>query len=774
MKKNMKLWRLLPVCQLLLACVLFSSSCDEKTNFVVNPATLCSCEASIEGSCFEIAESWKHTAHNLLEVSARDFINGEFVGTKCQGEVGVAKEWNPFFFNSWRPVDGFKYNMSATLDYFNWNYGDDDDWNLHVIPTPPFSFLISDVEVLHPDSVDDHLKCGPPFSCMEAEVSPDKQFWNNPWFSLPSTNPPDTQGNGHSFLEGRQMGFYGPWIMDANHDFRSEIHPIDMMWFKDRFERGVGGSGPPLDIFWLMLLQDNTGRFDDRDNFDCDGSAPAGWRPWADSPRSGQFNVAFEVDPQREAANFFIFELFNRFVVTSQDGNARQDADDGKSHALEINGRVVVRVEEEQPNDDDLGVTFTNLCLGADGKLRGFVSIRSKIGGNDDRDEEGFHIFYVTRSLTPTRPGAVALDVADLPTLLLTSKEMGGSLKGDGNHFTGDLQLTLHGNDRTTDRDYAISKIEFAGQDIRRELRFEQNKRAKEVLIRDLPLVSDGTLTITSSSGLILKLRTPTLSPSPGIEETITRSAIDANAGRFLSASVGGIPGASLPKDKKLSALQELQLKFHPLYAPYEGNEVITDTPSAFASEINQAIAKNEQKKLEELFNSAQPFTLAWTFEATNLATGRPVAVYTDKPGAEGVQIELMSGNRANDTLKIKFASPGSSGIIELRAKASVTDTKGKTTIVEHRVWSHGFQSTSKEVDEWVPLIQALAGVKDRSALLAPWPPRKPQQFSLVPDGKARHAHIMNAYLRETVRDRQITIEELRSIIRALKKFSVV
>jgi hypothetical protein len=104
-------------------------------------------------------------------------------------------------------------------------------------------------------------------------------------------------------------------------------------------------------------------------------------------------------------------------VVTSQDADARRDADNGRSHALEFNGRVVVRVEEEQPNDDDLGVTFTDICLAPDGKLRGFVSIRSKIGGNDDRDEEGFHVLYVARSKSVSRPDAQAPEVGDLPTL---------------------------------------------------------------------------------------------------------------------------------------------------------------------------------------------------------------------------------------------------------------------------------------------------------------------------------------------------------------------
>jgi hypothetical protein len=53
-------------------------------------------------------------------------------------------------------------------------------------------------------------------------------------------------------------------------------------------------------------MQDNTGRFDDEDNFDCDGNTPPTWKPWTHSPLAGQFNIAFEVDPTREVVSFFI------------------------------------------------------------------------------------------------------------------------------------------------------------------------------------------------------------------------------------------------------------------------------------------------------------------------------------------------------------------------------------------------------------------------------------------------------------------------------------
>lgn len=744
------------VCSLLLVCVLSNNSCDgEKANFVVKPSELCGCEAGIEGHCARVAGNWKFTVQNLEEVSAFDFSNNNFVGTRCQAE-------------DWQPVTGYKYNMAGTLHHFNWETGgwfDDDDWNLYVVPDPPFHYLIKDVIAAKDNGGDIHSCDG--LACMEAETSPDKEFWHNGWFFLPtsSAHPIDKEGNGYSWLEGRKMGFFGPWIMDSNHEYRPEIHPVEMMWFKDHFPSGTGGSPVPFDVFWLFFIQDNTGRFDDEDNFECDGFTPSGWRPWAHSPLAGQFNIAFEVDPRSEAVSFFISEVARRFVVTGTDAAALEDADDGVSHALEVNGKVVVRVQEEQPLDNDLGVTFTNLCLGSDGKLRGFVTIKSKIGGNDDSDEEGYHVLRVSRTVA-TRPDVVTPPKHDFPVLVFESEEVGGSLKGDGNHFTADLWLILNGNDRMTDRDFEISKIDFAGPDIRRELRFEQNKQEKKVLIRDLPLVQNGTFTITSASGLVSTRRMAGLSPFPGMKDTITRSAIDVNAGRFLSASVGGVPGVTLPKGKKLSALQETHLKLYPRYAPYLGDEPKTDARSSFANEINEAIAKNDQKKLEKFFNSAQPFTLEWTFEATNLATGKPVPVSTDRTDSQGVQIEFMSDPLPKDTLKIRFPSSGLDGIIELRAKATVTDTKGKTSVLEHRVWSHGFQSAGREVDDWLPLIHVLSGVRDKSEIFAPERNRK--EFSF-PDIKKRRAFLVKGYVQQALKDKQITVGELRDVLRAIK-----
>ncbi|MDQ3666555.1 MAG: hypothetical protein M3410_08250 [Acidobacteriota bacterium] len=748
------------VALLVVSPIFLGSSCGSSDNFIVNSATLCSCSASTEGQCFVIAELWKHTANNLLEVSANDLTNGEFIGTECEGEPGAVD-------NVWRAVDGFQYNMVGTLNHFNWSYTADEDWNIHVIPNPPFTFLIDNVEALHPGSKSWHKKCGEP-RCMETEVSPDKQFWTNPWFFAPGIRPEDTDRNGYSWLEGRQMGFYGPWVMDMDHSFGSEIHPVHNLWFKDHFEGGFGGP-EPFDIFWLMFLQDNTGRFDGTISTVM-GQRRVGGNPGQTHRDPVASMLRLKLILRKRWLVFTSKSCSNEFVVTSQDADARLDADDGTSHALELNGKVVVRIQEGQPIDDDLGVTFTNLCLGTDGKLRGFVSIRSTIGGNDDLDEEAFHILYAIRSVRKTRPDVVSPDIGNLPVLLGTAKEKGGSLATEGDHYTGDLQLTLHGNKYTTDRDYTISKIEFAGRDRRQEIRFKQQGNAKEVLISSVPLIG-GQIIVTTASGRTVSVPSRSVSLSPIFEATVARSYVDAAAAKYLAASVGGITGSPDPSSQTLTALQEVSLKLSPRYVAYDTSRNKSDFPSTFAEELNQLISKDRSKSAN-LSPIKQSFTVAWGFEAVNLANGQSVPVYTDnRASSDVVRVQLPPNNSIKESVKIEFPT-APNGIIELRATATVTDQKGETTAVVHRLWSHAFQSMDS-ADEYALLVQTLTGLRDRSVLLLPRPNIKPGDIVLPPDAKKRSAYILNSYLRKTVSDKQVTIEELRTIVHALKNYSV-
>lgn len=741
----------------------FITNC-KNDNQVIDPSTLCHCDASIEGHCFEVTQTWSNVVNNLMEVYGRDFKRGEWVGTDCQGETGVAWDWPPFYFNSWQPVDGFKTNMSAVLHEFNWNIGDDDDWNMHLVPTPPFAHLITDVEALHDESIDNH-NCGGQH-CMEGEISPDKKFWNNPWFFQPGKDSRDAGRNGYSWLEGRQMGFYGLWIMDANHDYKSEIHPANMMWFKDHFEGGFGSS-KPFDIFWLMLMQDNTGRFDDRDNFDCDGDAPAGWKPWEDSPKSGEFNIAFLVNPSTEVVSFSINELFKRFVVTSQDDEAKKDADDGTSHALEINGKVVVKVDETQPNDDDLGVTFSNLCMRPDGKLQGFVTIRSMVGGNDDKDEEGFHILYLTRTISSTRPVIHPPKLEALPRLMVTQQEVPGSVKNNGKKLVADLKLILTGSDSATADDYTLSKVQYSNAGVQTPISFEQGRGAKEVLLKNIPIKRGGAIVVTTASGLTSDLPSPYIEASSVIADTVTRqgNGQDAYAG-ISQLLLGKVTSAS---GRQLAFSSEMTIKLIPHFTLYLNGDPM-DRNSVIAGEVNQALREHNPEKLKQVFNNDQPVNTHWVFIATNLSNGKQLPVYTAATNAtEGVLIEY-TGN-SSDSLHVKFLSPSSAGIIELSAKAVVADALGNMQQIEKKVWSHYF-SVTRNISEAADLVKDLLGVTDRRVLLPPKPDKKTNAFLM--QEKMRHSYVLNAYMKAMCRDGKITIDELRRMMGALKNFGFI
>jgi hypothetical protein len=493
---------------------------NSSSNVVVDPASLCACGGS--GDCGRAARNWEHTVNNLMEVSALDFVQPD-VGTACDGEDNWVKEWQFLYFNSWQPATGAKFNMAGTLEHFNWSIPGDEDWNMHVIPDPAFAFLIDAVETAHPESRPEHNKCGGP-RCMEAEISPDKTLWNNPWFFKPGTHADDADDNGFSWLEGRQLGFYGVWLMDANHGFKSEIHTAGQIWWKDHFENGFGGSGP-VDVFWLLFMQDNTGRFDDEDNFDCGGiigdNIPAGWKPWENSPRAGQWNIAFEVNPATEVVRFDISEIFSRRVVTSADADARRDADEGTTHALVLNDREVVRVTENQPQDDDIGVTFTNLCLQPNGRLRGFVTLKSKIGGNDDKDEEGYQVLTVSRTLretapTPPRPPVVALD-----NVVLGMEEVEGSTAGVPKGFVGAMEFSLEGDSGARAKDLEIAGVEFVAGDRQLALRPEVSSSGRAYVVKDFPLEFGGKVNVKTGSGKVLTAATPSLVFSPAVDARV-------------------------------------------------------------------------------------------------------------------------------------------------------------------------------------------------------------------------------------------------------------
>lgn len=268
------------LCVLAIILPLFVASCA--TNFELATATTPVC-----------------TPDDLLELGR---VVDKTQGVKGQDPVGYfiadfpAERFGILNINNWHPLSGYKETLCGELHHFNVydGSGAEMDWNHFMIPTPDFEYLITDALPYKGGSGtwcqdDDWHSCVGENDCMEGELTPDETFYENPWFP---------KSVGDSVLEGRQICMYGAWIRECVHGHRPEIHTAELTWWKETW-----GTA---DLYWLMVLQDDSNRFDTKDDFDIEGTAPPEWRPWAAAPMTAKFQLAFEVRRALVVHNFLL------------------------------------------------------------------------------------------------------------------------------------------------------------------------------------------------------------------------------------------------------------------------------------------------------------------------------------------------------------------------------------------------------------------------------------------------------------------------------------
>ncbi|MEN8194659.1 MAG: hypothetical protein ABFS12_17695 [Bacteroidota bacterium] len=308
--------------------------------------------------------------------------------------------------NNWIPLSTQKQVCCGILENFKTydGTGAEMDWNFFVFPNSAFSSLISKAipyknETFFMSDKGWHKNKRGQF-LLEAEVTPDQSLYDNIFFPKGITYETiNLAGNLHQVpkkshdpdinLEGKEVCFYGPWVREWLHHHRPEIHPSEMIWWKESRR------------YYMMLIQDDSNRFDNKGDFDLDGILPNSWKPWAEPPLTAQFKIAFEVKPSESTLPYKmdIREKYKRFVVTKEDTGASADSDNGTSHALVVDHKKLLVVNELQENDNDLGVKFVDITKRADGTIQGYVQITTKVGGPDLKGDEGYHVIYVDSSI---------------------------------------------------------------------------------------------------------------------------------------------------------------------------------------------------------------------------------------------------------------------------------------------------------------------------------------------------------------------------------------
>ena len=147
---------------------------------------------------------WNHVRDFSQGVAGRDLL-GERIGSYPAKRRLVGRNWYP--------LDVYKQTLCGELHHFNfynpWSSGDEADWNNFFIPASPYSYLIQDAEPLRPsgplagdagkrnDAWHDCLVPGQPSlnNCLEAELTPDEHFYENPWFRASTQRSPLSDGD---------------------------------------------------------------------------------------------------------------------------------------------------------------------------------------------------------------------------------------------------------------------------------------------------------------------------------------------------------------------------------------------------------------------------------------------------------------------------------------------------------------------------------------------------------------------------------------------------
>ena len=121
---------------------------------------------------------------------------------------------------------------------------------------------------------------------------------------------------------------------------------------------------------------------------------------------------------------------------------------------------------------------------------------------------------------------------------------------------------------------------------------------------------------------------------------------------------------------------EQLELELFPGYAPVRAGHVVPGDDAPTSEVLNELIQEGPSDKLRELFGTAQPMRITWSFSATNVLTGTrvPVSVGTGTSGAE-IKVTFVSAPFEKSKLQITFPDQPERAIYEVVATATVKDS---------------------------------------------------------------------------------------------------
>lgn len=241
------------------------------------------------------------------------------------------------------------------------------DWNFLITPREKFKYLLAtskkDLDEWHKNKKDNFQ--------IECEITPSESIiLFNPFFSFTlSESKPEANiytGNVFKPIKDNRICLYGPCVMEEVHEFRPEIHPVELVWFQNNVDN---------DKISMLAVQDRSNRFYDNDDF---YEPEANFVPWSKPPIYAEFRYAFEIDPSNSKMFILSLEAFDN-IYSNDDFEINSDKSflTDNVTTLIYNGNIIGVIQKTDSAKNRIGVSFDtdNIRIDNRGYLTGYIII---------------------------------------------------------------------------------------------------------------------------------------------------------------------------------------------------------------------------------------------------------------------------------------------------------------------------------------------------------------------------------------------------------------
>lgn len=600
----------------------------------------------------EQREDWRFVSERMFGVAGWH-PGGNEIGAAAAKKLGA---------RNWMPIDGFRHTLCGEVaDYVHfagvgYDHGLSREYDLNhfVIPHRAFDYLLEFPKQLwqsgwlagaafdyvaegmaevtggggHPEmlrGIEQWWDCEGTDDCIETEVTANSRFLINPYFD-----------DEKSALEGGPLCVYGPWVTEASHNNRPEIHPYELAWWRE-----TGDHDPVV----LAMIQDASERYGARSDYEPREDLR---RTWIGKGQPGEFWIAVDADPGRPAVLTFEDVLSHEVQPFEKASAALRYTMDGRL-ALVVNHGTVQGLE--------VGLAETSCVDRANGRVLGWVMARSRLGSGTAGDDVGFRLLRARRhASTPgptgqpqsTRESSAttvqALTASGLgvgieppsPARLRKVGLVGDSLMRRSGALTVDLRSFEGAEPGALRTAVVLGSGAGAGLDLT-DLGLPSLALAPR-LVQPRPESRGHELlrTAPSADGAAPRPRIGPRSPIPtpvpggpartlpgGLRPSIdAKSEVSEQAAAVWGRFAGQLVGAADFDWGRVERRSEATLQVDVGYAARRGKGLAPEDENAIAEAINDEIRNWEPERLRSLFGNESPFDVRWEVVVEDVATG--------------------------------------------------------------------------------------------------------------------------------------------------------